>query len=301
MPLRDDRRGRRATVAGETPLRPVFGVDASPKEPAPLVPRDVFAKFGAMLFRQPKSLIHATTAQVQPPIDGPPIVEASPVVEDDKRSFADELVKLIEPAQADDRPRPDGAGDAAALSDEDEALPLVVRPGRTPSERVVPITRLPLRPQGAAITWPHMVPGAHDACEIDDERYALLHELASRPSADNIRAALARAYEEESGEGRIHALRALMRGGYDGRAIFLDALRIGTDEERSIAVDALASVGLRDELIPAFSDRIEAIAAKAVLCYVGTAERDEYRAVLEQYVDSARCEAILGLLAGVFI
>jgi hypothetical protein len=37
------------------------------------------------------------------------------------------------------------------------------------------------------------------------------------------------------------------------------------------------------------------------LGYVGTSFREDYRAVLERYVDDARCDAVLALLAGVLV
>ncbi len=187
---------------------------------------------------------------------------------------------------------------AADASAEDESTePIVVHPIRTQVERFVPITRLPLRPQSAAIEWPqHLANGT--SLGVDD-RFALLRELVGGSPTPHVRTVLEQAYHEEGAEGRVLALRALVRGRYPARETFVDALHAGTDEERSLAVDALLGLGLDEDVIPAFSDRVEAIAAKAALGYVGTHAREDYRAVLERYVDGARCEAVLALLAGV--
>ncbi len=54
-----------------------------------------------------------------------------------------------------------------------------------------------------------------------------------------------------------------------------------------------------DALPVAFRDRVEAIAARAVLAYVGAGDRETYRAALATHVDDARIVALLALLAGV--
>jgi hypothetical protein len=176
--------------------------------------------------------------------------------------------------------------------------PLVVHPVRASIERIVPITRLPLRRQSAAITWPQRLSGSDVDLGIED-RHALLRELASRTPAAELQATLDQAYREEGMGGRLLALRALLRGRYEARDTFVDALHAGTDDERSLSVDALAALGLHEELVPAFGDRVEAIAAKAALAYVATDRREDYRAVLERHVDRSRCDAILALLVGV--
>jgi hypothetical protein len=165
-------------------------------------------------------------------------------------------------------------------------------------ERVAPLTRLPLRVQARHITWPELVDPAL-ANDGRAARHALLARMAAE-SGGSRDAVLAAAYREEDAAGRLLALRALLTGGCGAgtTAIFEEALGVGTDEERALAVDALASCGAREPLERAFGDRVEAIAAKAALAYVGTSDADDYRRALAPHVDAARIEAILALLAG---
>ncbi len=406
VPLRDDRRGRRATLDGDTPLRPKFENEERPRKPAPQPPPDLFTLFNYVMryvrppaaerpprkqsMPQPESSAApeaAGAAQALAALQRPGAATAFPESEEwwraEERSFAAELAALVgdrmtgdlccngssfsaTPSEAAASPvsateafaaaaaspaeppvTSDGTSEAAVQSAlesvtrdgvasgpttiESETAqipasghaseepvefgsstrhsaadlangaggePLVIHPLRAPVERFVPITRLPLRPQSAAIEWPQHFPGASGSSSVED-RHALLCELATHAPTPQWRAILEQAYREEAAEGRILALRALLRGRYDARDTFVDALHAGTDEERSLSVDALLGLGLRDELVPAFSDRVEAIAAKAALGYVGTNERQDYRTVLERYVDAGRCDAVLGLLAGV--
>ena len=167
-------------------------------------------------------------------------------------------------------------------------------------ERAVPITRLPLRPQGLDITWPSQIPDIERGGSLSRvERHRLLERFVRHPgnvSSDTI----ARAYREEEGNGRTIALRVLLRNfPHAGRASFIEALRVGSDEERAVAVDGLTAIGARDELTPAFSDRVDAIAAKAALSYVGTFDRAHYREQLSEFIDGTQIDAILRLLAGI--
>jgi len=170
---------------------------------------------------------------------------------------------------------------------------------RTPVERVVPLTRLPLRPQTAVITWPREY-GSGTAAEASrSDRHAILERLVREPESA-APALIDLAYRQEDATGRAIALRILLRHfPQDGGAIFVDALRAGSDDERSLAIDGCAAIGAREELLFALNDRIDALAAKAALAYVGTLKRDDYRAHLARYVDAVRIETILRLLAGI--
>jgi hypothetical protein len=167
-------------------------------------------------------------------------------------------------------------------------------------ERIIPLTRLPLRPQGFAITWTAALAEFEvSRAPSREQRHGVLERLVREPasvSSDII----ARAYHEEDGEGRAIALRVLLRNFPEaGRLAFIEALRIGSDEERAIAVDGLTAIGAREELTPAFADRVDAIAAKAALAYVGTFTRADYANALSAYIDRARIDTILHLLAGI--
>jgi hypothetical protein len=97
------------------------------------------------------------------------------------------------------------------------------------------------------------------------------------------------------------ALAALRRSNASKEAIetFTEALGTGSDEERALAVDALSEAGAREQIARGLTDRIDAIAAKAALAYVGTTARDDYRLALSPLIDESRIETILALLAGV--
>ncbi len=187
----------------------------------------------------------------------------------------------------------------------DDPAPLVVRAHRPTVERVVPLTRLPLRPQTATVSWPTLLApsvtvDAGALVRDRSTRHAALVEL-SRSADDDATHALRVAYREEDCEGRSLALRALGRTTIDDstREIVLDALRAGSDDERSLAVDIVARTGDRDALRCALTDRLDAIAARAALAYVDSLDRDDYVAKLAPHVEPARLDAILGLLAGV--
>lgn len=208
-----------------------------------------------------------------------------------------------------DLAEPDTRGTPAAIYDERSETPSqahVVRAQRPSIERILPLTRLPLRPQSSKITWPTLLDtGATSAIQpsrIPSDRTArrtLLAELV-RNRRDDAPEALRTAYREEDADGRSLALRALLQYDVDdaSHAIFLEALRSGSDDERSIAVDALSDAGDRDALLLALDDRIDAIAAKAALAYVNSSEREAYGRFLGPYLDRGRIETILALLAG---
>ncbi len=160
----------------------------------------------------------------------------------------------------------------------------------------VPPTRLPLRRAQADVQWPLELPIPQVATSRPD-RHAALTRLVGNADASCERA-LRAAYEQEDLAGRIIALQALehVRGDVS-RDVLVDALRRGSDEERVVAVDALAGRDDRDALIEGLSDRVNAIAARAALGLVGTNVRADFERVLGPHVDRARLDALLALLA----
>jgi hypothetical protein len=240
-----------------------------------------------------------------------------------ERSFAGELARLVPASIVEVVNRVDGVAaadrvDGVAAADRVDGIevvdgvelvdgppqtgsadaPAMVRPVRGAYERVVPLTRTPLRHMACAITWPNLVdlPAGSTA---RSERHELLKRL-DHESCPVLEAVLLSAYAEEDVAGRMLALRSLLRHRYSAaRNVFVDALRVGSDEERSFAVDALVALGDRDALPPAFSDRVEAIAARAAFAFVASHSRADYAAALEPFVDRTRIEAIMALLAGV--
>ena len=248
-----------------------------------------------------------------------------------ERSFEEEVATLLRASQRPELQLPQAAGDAATaalpesahveaaekvqcLSDRGEEPP-VTRGARreTPStqeiivaavgssiERMAPLTRLPLRSQAAEISWPAACDArlAGTSQSRADRHYlleALIREIGSVASS-----VIESAYLQEDANGRALALRIFTRHfAADGRNSFVNALHSGSDEERSIAIDGLATLRARDALTAGFNDRLDALAAKAALAYVGTLVRDDYRVQLAPYVDEARIESILKLLAGI--
>jgi hypothetical protein len=161
-----------------------------------------------------------------------------------------------------------------------------------------PLTRLPLRSLHEAVTWP-----ASFAAGLEPWSEAKRHEFLRHSAGSDqpaLVSALCLAYREENQAGRLLALRAL-RGRRDpsARELFVDALRRGTDDERATAVDALEVAGERDALVEALSDRVDAVAARAALAYVGLRPRADFERLLEPLVDGERRAAILGLLGAV--
>ncbi len=183
--------------------------------------------------------------------------------------------------------------DPAVAEECGDALTLVVSAKPSSLERVIPLTRLPLRAVATDISW-----ASQFGTGARDERHALLARIR-RGEQDAPYDTLVSAYQQEDAEGRNLALSALARRfPYDGIALFVDALATGNDGERAIAVDALVAAGQRQALTTALDDRVEAIAARAALAFVGTTVRADYVAALGTLVDEARLGAILGLLAG---
>jgi hypothetical protein len=335
VPLRDDRRFKRATPRhARHPMRTTFsaaGAASNPAAPAAQGARpDAMAPESAGRGRTFDLLFRAVARwKRRLGVRGDTVREAAagahaPRELVSERSFADELAALVAaPSRVDAAILPDagatrdevamparheavtearnGAMSAVAADDATaRAGPIhdVLARVRPRYERVAPLTRLPLRVQARDITWPQLVdPALAHAGRA--ARHALLARMAA-DSGDSKEAVLAVAYREEDAAGRLLALRALLTGGYGAgaTAIFEEALRVGTDEERAFAVDALAACGAREPLVQAFGDRVEAIAAKAALAYVETSDADDYRRALAPHVEAARIAAILALLAG---
>jgi hypothetical protein len=226
-----------------------------------------------------------------------------------ERSFADELSSLLPHVPSAVPPlvasaEPITTSEAIAEMREETIVEIAephhdVVAAPVAAARVVPLTRLPLRRQSKEVTWPSLASPPLSFASAA-ERYAFLRAAATESDqADD--ALLALAFREETSEGRALALGALRRTSASQEAIetFTEALGTGSDDERALAVDALSEAGAREQIARGLTDRIDAIAAKAALAYVGTTARDDYRVALSPLVDESRIETILALLAGV--
>jgi hypothetical protein len=161
-----------------------------------------------------------------------------------------------------------------------------------------PLTRLPLRSQPSAVSWPLLLPNPREMLSEADRLQLLSSFTFSGATVPE--APLCSAYREEGAAGRILALKALANAnGEFAREVVREASRYGSDDERTIAIDVLANRGDREALAAALCDRVEAIAARAALGYVGSFERVDYERALEPLVSKGRLEAILALLAGI--
>jgi hypothetical protein len=131
------------------------------------------------------------------------------------------------------------------------------------------------------------------------ERRFILTDLEKTAEAVHERA-LALAYREEDASGRMLALRALSRiSSHGAHAILADALDVGSDDERALAVDLLSTSEHRESLVSALHDRVDAIAARAALAYVRSNRRSDYEKLLSFGLDERRLEVILALLGGI--
>jgi len=339
MPLRDERRGRRATLtAGARPLSVAFRAATFPEQPpldasTPQVtptaaellssadqaePRAASSKLSSVLASFLSTLRRALAPPRPADASGVETLEAN--VDDEsvvaERSFADELALLLHVGGIDDSSQPvmhtypDSVsllgGDAYTRhtdttnsgDDADDEHAIVIPPVGPARERGVPLTRLPLRPLTASITWPELLDPAerpHDRTA----RHTLLESCARRIKVVSD-AALCAAYRQEDALGRLLALQAIRSSSAPvAHTIFSEALSCGTDDERVCAIDALAALGDRETLSKALSDRVDAVAARAALAIVGQGTREDYYAALVPFVDEARVNTILGLLAGI--
>ena len=334
VPIRDSRKGRRATLSGRRPLTLDFDALANDSPSGRLAQAGIVAPPISALV----TVTQANVVNVEPPrypdADSrlrPKALEAlatlktfvenlcakvvarrelasTPADADAfqdivvERSFAEALTALLPIAPNSNECLDPMAAPPMTLADE-KTVERSSEPQVTTSlshiERVVPLTRLPLRYTSGAISWPASA-SAPMTFPDDTARYAFLRSAARLRCVEND-SLLARAFREETPIGRTLALVALSRttGSREAIETFVTALATGTDEERAIAVDALADAGAREDLARALSDRVEAIAARAALAYVGSTAREAYRTALAPIVDDARIESILSILAGV--
>jgi len=171
-------------------------------------------------------------------------------------------------------------------------------PDANRTEHAVPLTRLRLRPHPKQVSWPELLDPPRSDCGAE-ERLVILHSFATTRENGLVTRLCIRAYHEEDGEHRIVALRHLVRWrSAEAGLAFAEALRCGSDEERSLAIDGLAGICQQAALTEALRDRIDAIGAKAALVCVGTRKESDYVRLLDEHVDASRRDAILALLSG---
>jgi|GEM_PF-6150303 len=164
------------------------------------------------------------------------------------------------------------------------------------AERVIPLTRKRLR-RRESITWPALYDG-NSRARSAAERLGLLEELRASSKIE-YGPLLARAYKEENGAQRLAVLRAFIADNYpEGPDVFRQALRAENDAERTLAIDGLVQSACRHDLIVAFDDRVEALAAKAALAYAASRRRRDLVESLSPHMDAGRLTTILALLAG---
>jgi len=167
------------------------------------------------------------------------------------------------------------------------------------NDRIVPVTRRRLRPRPAAPTWPALLSLPIDASS-DEARTEAVRALVQGPPDERTGRILAGVAREEEGELRLLAFRSLIAQRHaEGREVFCEALRSGSDAERSLAIDGLARLSAFSDLREAFADRLEPLAAKAVLLFSAHHDRRSVVDALDETVEPARRDAILKLLAGV--
>jgi hypothetical protein len=329
VPLRDARRGERATLRGGTPVHPSFGsserteLRGSPRSYAARIHRAIETlgnKVTVMLGLQPRAAATTTVGDDRDHVDAN--VESSD-------SFADRVAYLVSDPTPAEITSPTieydvaGAGlDVSVATETGEANADEVNPTasdcrplatsapslqRTQATEGVtrlardlppPLTRLRLRPDSGAISWPMHLPIPHLGMN-DHERRDILAGLERTADASHERA-LARAYREEDALGRMMALRALSHiSTQTSHAILTDALNLGSDDERALAVDLLSGSDDREALVFALQDRLDAIAARAALAYVRSNRRSDFERLLASHVDEPRLESILALLGGI--
>jgi len=313
MPLRDARPGRRATVSGL--IGPLLSRFVALEDSAPAgetcVPDPHHPQPVGRARHDVRSALKTMAGRVHEffmtPV--PSDVDAAPTSEDIvERSFADALGSLLSIAQpeAEAEPGPESDfGCEAELEPESDTVKIPIARVSTevativPSfDRIVPLTRMPLRPQAREITWPRDM-DVPRAFESETERLTFLANAIGSAGPDVSRTLIS-AYQQESTPGRILALRALRTSNDENvEDVYIDAIHVGTDEERALAVDVLIARGRTDELAGVLHDRIDAIAAVAALGYVGSRRRDQYFEKLAPHIDRARIENILILLAGI--
>jgi hypothetical protein len=313
VPLRDARRGERATLSGRMPIRSLLGttehqgVRSTRGSYVARLRRAIDtmrATFVAVLALRPRAMNSIAT-------DNERVDADESTTSGD--SFADRLASLVsDPAPSDGQSPPIehesdvSEGDRSDL----DGRPLATsmpdsKHTQAPQERTLlardvppPLTRLRLRPDSGAITWPKHLPMPHLGMG-DGERRTILADLQRAADFSHERA-LTCAYREEDAIGRAMALRGLARVSTHGsQAVLADALKFGSDDERALAVDLLSRSDDRESLVPALNDRLDAIAARAALAYVGSNRRSDYENLLSPHVDERRLASILSLLGGI--
>jgi hypothetical protein len=309
MPLRDARRGERATLHGRTPIHPSFDTNerVDPREPnvSPINRLyraiDVLSQtFVTVLGLRPRPALSQNSddpfeSQLANLLGEPTATEkCSPPIEDeDERvsshdaSVSDEKIEF-EAHEADELPSFHTSQPAQSMK-EGTHLARHLPP---------PLTRLRLRPDAGAIAWTMHLP-MPQLGTTETERRIVLIDLEKTAEAVHERA-LASAYREEDASGRMLALRALARISTQGaHAILADALSLGSDDERALAVDLLSTSEHRESLVSALHDRVDAIAARAALAYVRSNRRSDYEKLVSFGIDERRLETILALLGGI--
>jgi signal transduction histidine kinase len=167
------------------------------------------------------------------------------------------------------------------------------------NDRIVPVTRKRLRARPSVPTWTEMLANSIDSASLEERAAAVRALIAAGPRPED-GALLARIAREEEGDLRLLAFRSLIAQRYpEGRDIFSEAVRSGSDAERSLAIDGLARLGAFEALTEAFSDRVEPLAAKAALLYSAAHDRRTLLEALDERIEPTRRDAILKLLVGV--
>lgn len=290
--MRDDRRGRRATIRTNGDMIPRF----EPLQRSPGNGDHRRVLFGEKALRSWwRSLLDAIASTPETEETARADRALTPEKQESEGERCGSSQREI------DRERPACAAQTGAIESEPTAdggdRPPIHSARIRRSDRIVPITRRRLR-QHVPITWPTVL-GDEAVTLTGPERLELLRVWSQRRDDARSGEALARAYLEEDLEGRLIALQALVAGRQsEGPSIFRDALRYGTEPERLLAIDGLERCGRHEELLAALHDRVEPIAAKAALAFARTRSRREFVERLERYVSPARIEAMLALLVG---
>ncbi|MBC5809470.1 MAG: hypothetical protein GIW95_01215 [Candidatus Eremiobacteraeota bacterium] len=188
-------------------------------------------------------------------------------------------------------------------TDTEEMRPANLDAGPPPSAPIghgnrwaAPLTRRRLRSSDNAITWPQSFDA--DSPVLDERaRCALLERLLSADENPDI---LALAYRQENVAARTLITRGLSaQPPAAQRKVFQTMYAVGNDAERATAIDAFIKLGASDDLIAAFQDRRESLAARAAYAFGKTHCRAEFHARLASLCEPARLEAIVTLLSGV--
>lgn len=309
VPLRDARRGERATLRGRTPIRPSFeknelvgprGKNVSPVDRLSRAIDAISETFVAALGLRPKPALTTTSDtsfedQLADLADVPIAMDiCSPPIENDVEGVSSNDASITEETREFEAHEAEEQSSfhVSRLAQNARNGTLLAR------DLPPPLTRRRLRPDGGAITWPMHLPMPHLGT-TETERRIILTDLEKTADPVHERA-LESAYREEDASGRMLVLRALSRISSDGaHAILTDALNLGSDDERALAVDLLSTAENRESLVSALHDRVDAIAARAALAYVRSNCRSDYEKLLSNRLDERRLETILALLGGI--